>query len=69
MSIRTEMKIQAEEILKALENLKEIEQSNNRIVQEQICKNIKNKITKSNSMPLVQEEVLEDNSIVLTISL
>lgn len=69
MSIRTEMKIQAEEILKALENLKEIEQSNNRIVQEQICKNIKNKITKSNSMSLVQEEVLEDNSIVLTISL
>lgn len=69
MSIRTEMKIQAEEILKALENLKEIEKSNNRIVQEQICNNIKNKITKSNSMSLVQEEVLEDNSIVLTISL
>lgn len=69
MSIRTEMKIQAEEILKALENLKEIEKSNNRIIQEQICNNIKNKITKSNSMSLVQEEVLEDNSIVLTISL
>ncbi len=69
MSIRTEMKIQAEEILKALENLKEIEKSNNRIIQEQICNNIKNKITKSNSMSLAQEEVLEDNSIVLTISL
>ena len=30
---------------------------------------LKNKITKSNSMSLVQEEALEDNSIVLTISL
>ncbi|MCM1264970.1 MAG: hypothetical protein NC200_02120 [Candidatus Gastranaerophilales bacterium] len=36
-------------------------------LQQQICNNIKQKISKNPSMRLEQEEVLEDNSIVLTI--
>ena len=38
-------------------------------LQEEICKNIKTKVAKKSSMSLVQEETLEDNSIVLTISI
>ena len=37
--------------------------------QKEICKSIKTKVAKSSSMSLIQEETLEDNSIVLTISI
>ena len=36
--------------------------------QKEICQSIKTKVAKSSSMSLIQEETLEDNSIVLTIS-
>ena len=39
------------------------------LIQKQICNNIKSKVAKSSSMKLEQEEVLEDNSILLTISI
>lgn len=37
-------------------------------IQVQICKNIKEKVAKNSSMKLEQEEILEDNSVLLTIS-
>ena len=37
-------------------------------IQKQICNDIKSKVAKSSSMSLIQEETLDDNSIVLTIS-
>lgn len=47
----------------------QIETEYNRIVQHNICEKIKNKVTKSPTMQLVQEEVLEDESVLLTISI
>lgn len=38
------------------------------IVQQKICKNIKEKVSMNKAMKIEQEEVLEDNSIVITIS-
>lgn len=38
-------------------------------VQKQICDNIKSQIKKNTSYKLEQEEVLEDNSVLLTISI
>lgn len=38
-------------------------------LQKQICTNIKMEIAKSSSMRLEQEEILEDNSVLLTISI
>lgn len=40
-----------------------------KLVQEQICNDIKSKVAKSSSMKLEQEEILEDNSVLLTISI
>lgn len=39
------------------------------IVQQKICNNIKSKVANISNMKLEQEEVLEDNSVLLTISL
>ena len=47
----------------------QIETEYNRIVQHNMCEKIKNKVTKSPTMQLVQEEVLEDESVLLTISI
>ncbi len=44
-----------------------IETEYNKIVQHNICENIKSKVKKSPSMQLEQEEILEDNSVLLTI--
>lgn len=44
-----------------------IESEYERVVQSNICKNIKSKIAQNPSMKLEQEEVLEDNSVLLTI--
>lgn len=44
-----------------------IEAEYNKIVQYNICEKIKSKVTKSPSMQLEQEEVLEDNSVLLII--
>lgn len=38
------------------------------LIQKQICNNIKSKVAKSSSMRLENEEILEDNSVLLTIS-
>lgn len=46
-----------------------IETEYNKIVQNNILENIKNKVTKSSTMRLEQEEVLDDNSVLLTISI
>ena len=40
-----------------------------KLVQEQICNDIKSKVAKSSSMKLEQEDILEDNSVLLTISI
>lgn len=45
----------------------QIETKYNKIVQYNICENIKSKVKKSPSMQLEQEEILEDNSVLLTI--
>ncbi len=49
------------------EYFNKIETEYNKIVQYNICENIKNKVKKSPTMHLEQEEVLEDNSVLLTI--
>lgn len=38
-------------------------------IQEQMCKNIKDKVKNNSMMTLESEEILEDNSVVLTINL
>lgn len=37
-------------------------------LQKEICKSIKTKVDKNSSMSLLKEEILEDNSVVLTIN-
>ena len=83
MSIKLEMQVSIEDIEKALSEVQNKPNTNlkNQInskstkektaidIQKQICNNIKSKIAKSSSMKLEQEEVLEDNSILLTISI
>lgn len=79
MSIKLEMQVSVEDIEKALNEVKNDKPStNNKVqknklttndnIQEQICNNIKSKVAKSYSMKLENEEILEDNSILLTIS-
>ena len=60
MSIHLEMEVTEEEILKMLNSVD---------IQRKICEQIKSRVTTDKSMSLVQEEILEDNSIVLTISI
>ena len=38
------------------------------ILQERVCSNIKSKIASNPTMQIIQEEVLEDNSVVITIN-
>lgn len=69
MSVRLSMKTTSEEILNALEALdKELNPIRQQETMELICNNIKNNVAKTDNMSLLQEEVLEDGSIVLTIS-
>lgn len=49
------------------EYFSKIETEYNKIVQYNICENIKSKVAKSPTMQLEQEEVMEDNSVLLTI--
>lgn len=63
-------------IVKGYGDLKEIheyfnmlETSYQKVSQENICNNIKSKLAKSSKMHLEQEEILEDNSVLLTISI
>lgn len=82
MSIKLEMQVSIEDIEKALSeahnpninikkqiNSKAIREKSSINIQKQVCNNIKSKITKNSYMRLEQEEVLEDNSILLTISI
>lgn len=70
MSIKLEMKITIEDIEKALKELDIKENADDDInIQQQICNNIKSKVAKNSSMKIEQEEVLEDNSVLLTISI
>lgn len=48
-------------------HFKQIETEYEKIVQYNICENIKSKVAKSSTMQLEQEEILEDNSVLLTI--
>lgn len=79
MSIKLEMQVSVKDIEKALNEVKNDKPStNNKVqknklttndnIQEQICNNIKSKVAKSSSMKLENEEILEDNSVLLTIS-
>lgn len=69
MSVKLSMKTTSEEILNALEELdKELNPIKQQETMELICNNIKDNVTKTDNMSLLQEEVLEDGSIVLTIS-
>ena len=69
MSVKLSMKTTSEEILTALE---ELDRERNPVKQQEtmelICNNIKDNITKSDNINLIQEETLEDGSVVLTIS-
>ncbi len=68
MSIKLEMNVSIGDIEKALKELNIKENSENDFnIQQQICNNIKSKIAKNSSMKIEQEEVLEDNSVLLTI--
>ncbi len=68
MSIKLEMNVSIGDIEKALKELDIKENSENDFnIQQQICNNIKSKIAKNSSMKIEQEEVLEDNSVLLTI--
>ena len=70
MSIKLEMQISIDDIEKALKELDIKENVENNInIQQQICNNIKSKVAKNSSMKIEQEEVLEDNSVLLTISI
>lgn len=79
MSIKLNMQVSLEDIESALNEVKEekkIKKSEKPIqkksfinIQQKICENIKQKVSKSMSMRLEQEEVLEDNSVLLTISI
>lgn len=50
-------------------NLHKIVKVQMKSVQEQMCEKIKNSVQKNTNMSLESEEILEDNSIVLTINL
>lgn len=68
MSVKLSMKTTSEEILKALEELDNENQAKQQETMELICQNIKNNVSKTNSMSLIKEEIMEDGSILLTIS-
>ena len=76
MSVRLNMRVMTEEVLKVLEELEEQErelEEQEKIakqleVRETICSNIKEKVEKSVNMNLIHEEILEDGSVVLTIN-
>ncbi|MGN1153116.1 MAG: hypothetical protein ACI4S3_03735 [Candidatus Gastranaerophilaceae bacterium] len=70
MSIKLEMNVSIEDIEKVLKALDIKENADNDInIQQLICNNIKSKVAKNSSMKIEQEEVLEDNSVLLTISI
>lgn len=48
-------------------HVQRIESEYEKAIQKRICDNIKQKVIKSSSMQLEQEEILEDNSVLLTI--
>lgn len=68
MSVKLEMRTSAEEILETLAKLNK-EQGVQRVTQRDICEHIKNKISLNSTMNLLQEEVLEDGSVLLTINM
>ena len=71
MSVRIKLKMKTtpKEILEALNMLDENDKDKElEISQNDICTNIKNKIQQSQTMDLLQEETLEDGSVVLTIN-
>ncbi len=65
MSVKLKMRTSAEEILETLENLTGLTQEDQ---QKIICSNIKEKLVNNPTMNLLQEETLEDGSVVLTIN-
>lgn len=63
MSIKLEMEKDAKEVMELMEK------NTGKLLQEAICDDIKQEINASANMRLQNEEILEDNSILLTISL
>ena len=59
------MKTSAKDILEALENITALTEEEQ---QKIICDNIKEKVSNHPSMTILQEETLEDGSVVLTIN-
>lgn len=64
-----EQGIAQDEIEEKIDNIQEDIKEQIKSLQEQMCEKIKNKVDKNSNMRLESEEVLEDNSIVLTISM
>lgn len=65
MSVKLKMKTSAEEILNTLEEITDLSLEEQ---QNMICENIREKVAKNPSMNLLEEETLEDGSVVLTIN-
>ena len=65
MSLKLKMKTSAKDILEALENITALTEEEQ---QKRICDNIKEKVSNHPSMTILQEETLEDGSVVLTIN-
>lgn len=51
----------------AYQKYKDVDLRYERLVQQEVVENVKKKVTKSPTMQLQQEQVLEDNSVLLTI--
>ncbi len=63
MSIKIEMEKDPKEIMELMEK------NTGRKLQEVICEDIKQEVEKNNTFSLENEEVLEDDSILLTLTL
>lgn len=53
----------------AYQRYKDIDLKYGKVVQQEVVQNVKNKLSKSPTMKLEKEEVLEDNSVLLTINI
>ena len=65
-AMKMEMQTSAKDILNAIQQL-ETESKTTKQYQQYICEHIKNKIKTNKEMELLQEKILEDGSVVLTL--
>lgn len=64
-----EQGVAKEEIEEKIDIIEEDIKQQIKSIQEQVCENIKGKVKNDSTMTLESEEILEDNSVVLTINL